>query len=426
MSSDFQSVEPGTIVGPYRIVHGFASRGGMAQVFEVEVRRQYHQLGIPDRLALKVAAPEHQAALVAEADYLRMFDHPNVVKIYPLPGFHKPVYAARAEFPFGLGWYYAMELLRGGSLQSALTRSPTIADLTQRSSRRHERRLSVHVALGLAVQLADALQHIHDSHIVNLDIKPSNVLFRRRRWGYFASSVPQAVLGDFGIARDLRYPRAGLLGVATPEYVSPEHAAELQIRPTRSRVDCRSDIFSLGVLLYEMLTGEIPFRSVDLILDDHYCPPEPLSLRPALPSLLNDIVMRALRKAPEERFQSAAELRKALQELRSPMDWPRWGRIVALVPVLGALLGGGLWLGRPGGDGVLTTSTPSPTAALTLSPSSTPSPEPTATVTPTATKSSVVFTSTPRPTLTPTATPVPLTPTPTGIAEPPAAETAAP
>ena len=291
----------------------------MAKVFEVEVRQKYREAGMPRRLALKVAKPEHQASLVAEADFLRLFDHPNVVRIFPLPGFHRPVYAARAEFPFGLGWYYAMEYLDGGSLERTLTRTSTVTDIV-RPAKRRGRRLDIGVAMGIVRKIAGALLHIHQQHIVNLDVKPANIMFRKRSGAYFRSSVPEAVLVDFGIARDLRYPRAGLLGMATPEYVSPEHASESNTRV--SRADYRSDVFSLGVVFYEMLTGRMPFDNVARIVDPRFVPQSPRSLRRAVPKAVDEIVMRALAKDPNQRFQRMADMCAALDRVPLPFDWP--------------------------------------------------------------------------------------------------------
>ena len=308
MNEELDHIQPGRTVGPYQIVRGFQGRGGMARVFEVEVREKYRQPTLPRRLALKVAKEKYQAALVAESDFLRRFDHPNVVRIFPLAGYHRSVYAARERFPFGWGWYYTMELLSGRSLKKHLTHSTTGR---LQSAPEDGRRLSVLQALGIARQLAAALVHIHERHVINLDVKPGNVLFRRRRLKLLRGSVPQAVLCDFGISRDLRYPRAGLLGVATPEYISPEQAWELNKRP--QQVDARSDIFSLGIVLYEMLVGTLPFDSVVLVADPAYAAPALRQFRPSVPSELEQIVIRALAKDPAYRFQSAAEIVTALQ-----------------------------------------------------------------------------------------------------------------
>ncbi len=419
MERSLDAVQPNTVVGPYRIVRGFRGRGGMARVFEVEVREKYRRPGMPPRLALKVALPEHQQALSAEADYLRRFDHPNVVRIFPLPlpGRSRPVYAAREQFPFGWGWYYTMELLDGGVLETRLTSTPA---RRQRRIGQIERPLSVYEALGIARQITSALIHIHSKHVVNLDVKPSNILFRRRRFGYWRSSVPQAVLADFGIARDTRYPRAGLLGVATPEYVSPEHAREASMEgKAHPPVDQRSDIFSLGVVLYEMLTGHLPFASVELILDPWYKPKPPKALRRSIPSLLDEIVMRALQKNPAERFQSAQAMYNALMQVHTPPDWPRVRRYFAAAVVGGGLVVGGMWAKEQITPLRVSTS-PTPTAAVEriAAPTSTLVPTPTS-----APPTSYSPTASPPPTATPLSTPTrPSSPVSTGSPTPPTAD----
>jgi len=225
-SEELNHILPNTIVGPYRIVRGFKGRGGMARIFEAEVREKYRQPNLPRRLALKIAKEDHQAALVAEAGFISRFNHTNVVRIFPLPlgDDRRPVYAARERFPFGWGWYYAMELLSESSLERLLTRPTTTGLLS--SPPGEGRQLSLLKSLGIARQMAAALEHIHEHFVINLDIKPGNVLFRRQQFRYLRGSVPQAVLCDFGISRDLRYPRAGILGVATPEYISPEQTTD--------------------------------------------------------------------------------------------------------------------------------------------------------------------------------------------------------
>ncbi len=410
MSEELNYIIPGSKVGPYRVVRGFKGRGGMARVFEVKVRTKYRQPDLPPRLALKVAKEDHQAALVAEADFLRRFDHPNVVRIFPLAGYHRPVYAARERFPFGWGWYYTMEMLGGGSLERYMTR-PTTGLL--RSPPDGGRRLGLLKTLGIVRQLVTALEHIHERNVINLDVKPGNVLFRQRRLRRLRGSVPQAVLCDFGISRDLRYPRAGMLGVATPEYVSPEQASELGRRP--QRLDARSDIFSLGIMLYEMLTGELPFENVALVADTTYAPAPLRQLRPSIPTLLEEIVMRAMAKDPDYRFQTASEMRAALNQVRMPADWG----VVARYAFAGATLAACLGIGGIGGWRIkdwFTTPTPTsaPTSAPTVEkatrPPTTAPTTPAATISPTDTRP----TSTPAPTHTPTSTPRPPTPTPSG------------
>jgi len=403
-SEELDKLLPGTIVGPYRIVRGFRGRGGMARVFEVEVREKYRRPGFPIRMAMKVAKPDHQAALSAEADYLSRFDHPNVVRIFPILGYHRPVYAARGDFPFGQGWYYTMELLTGGSLYYHLCRPTTLTGMIRPLADGEEHPLHLLQAVGIARQLAAALEHIHQRFVINLDVKPGNVLFRQRRFRYLQSSVPQAVLCDFGIARDLRYPRTGLLGVATPEYVSPEQALETGRRG--QPVDVRTDIFSLGIVLYEMITGRLPFESIALIIDSQYRPVPPRQIRPSIPPALEEITLRALEKDPNRRFQIASEIRAALERVPVPPDWNAWGRR-ALVGGTAAvvLLMGGWGLSHIGE----VTPTPPATVTVTENPTAVP---PLVEPSPTCTPAPVRPTSTPAPTKTPTPTPRPVTPTP--------------
>ena len=409
MNEQLAMIQPGDRAGPYRILRRFEGRGGMAAVFEVEVREKYRTPATPRRLALKVAMPEYEAEVKVEANFLRRFDHPNVVRIFPLPGYHRPIYAAREQFRFGWGWYYAMELLGGESLERHLTRSTTVTDLL-RSPAEEERPLSLLETLGIARQLAAALEHIHERYVINLDVKPGNILFRRRRFRFLRGSVPQAVLCDFGISRDLRYPRTGLLGVATPAYVSPEQTSE--IGQYHRPVDARSDIFSMGIVLYEMLTGALPFENIALAADPNYVPPSPRQLRSSISPQLEVIVMRAMAKDPTHRFQTAAEVQLALEQIPTPPDWGTAARRTFAVVTLAACIAAGGWGVKSYVETREATPVPIPPPTVepaTFTPTATPA-TPTPTVSPTTEQQD---TSTPAPTLTPTNTPRPVTLTPT-------------
>jgi serine/threonine-protein kinase len=346
MSEGLDRIKPGDRVGPYNVVRAFKGRGGMARIFEVEVREKYRRAGLPRRLALKIAKPEHQSALTAEADFLSRFDHPNVVRIFPLPGYHRPIYAAREQFSFGWGWYYAMEVLGGGSLERRLTRPTTVTEILRPPSE-DVCRLPLLEALGIARQLALALEHIHERFVVNLDVKPGNVLFRRRRLKYLRRSVPQAVLCDFGISRDSRYvPRTDLLGMVTPEYMSPEQAREKGRQ--RVKVDGRSDVFSLGIVVYEMLTGKLPFEDLGEMIDPDYVPVSPRQLRPSIPQVFEDVVMRMLAKDADHRFRAASDVRVALERVPTPFDWAAATRRAVAVGAVGVTLSACLGVGGLG------------------------------------------------------------------------------
>jgi serine/threonine protein kinase len=386
----------------------------MARIFEVAVREKYRQAGQTHRLALKVAKEECEAALVAESDFLRRFDHPNVVRILPLPLPGRPSYAAREQFRFGWGWYYPMELLKGGSLESRLTRPTGATDLLRPPSER-ERRLSLLETVGIGSQLAAALEHIHEHNVINLDVKPGNVLFRKRRMEFLRGSVPKAVLCDFGISRDLRYPRAGVLGVATPEYVSPEQILETSHH--RQQADTRSDIFSLGVVLYEMLTGVLPFNgNVALRADPTYDPTPPRRLRPSVPRPMEEVIMRALAKSPAHRFRTAAEMGAALDQVPRPADWGAMARrTIAGVTAAACIAAGSYGFSRwsTGGDNDKGLSTSAPAVKTsTVTPTATRGTH-TPTTQPTVSPTTRRPTSTPAPTSTATNTPLPPTRTPT-------------
>jgi serine/threonine-protein kinase len=349
-----------------------------------------------------------------------------VVRIFPLPLPGRRRYAAREQFAFGWGWYYAMELLKGGSLENRLTQATTVREIF-RAPRPGVNRLNVLETVGIGRQIAAALDHIHEQNVINLDVKPGNVLFRDRKLEFLRSSVRQAVLCDFGIARDVRYPRAGMLGVATPEYVSPEQASEA--RRDRQPVDARSDIFSLGTMLYEGLTGQLPFDDPSLVVHPSYMPPPPTEIRPSIPKRLEKVVMRALAKDPKRRFQTAREMEAALERVPTPADWGATARRTFAGLTLIACVAAGGWGVRklmepreqpptPTRDVTEPTAIPAtatPAASPTPVATSTAAVSPTAAVLLTAEQEGGASTSTPRPTLTPTNTPLPTdTPIPEG------------
>jgi serine/threonine protein kinase len=193
--------------------------------------------------------------------------------------------------------YLAMEFIDGPTLREALGRG---------------RRLSTADTLRLACDLLDALGHAHQLGIVHRDVKPENVIISPDRG---------AVLLDFGIARAIitsvsrEITRAGIT-VGSSSYMSPEQINAEQ------RIDGRSDLYSLGCVLFECLTGRPPFvwRKEAVVLQLHLTEPAPdvRTLRPDVPPDLASAINTALAKLPEERWQSAAEMRDILASCPAP------------------------------------------------------------------------------------------------------------
>ena len=157
----------------------------------------------------------------------------------------------------------------------------------------------------MGIKLAAALEAAHSRRILHRDIKPQNVLLDR-------SGEPK--LTDFGLARQLDDPgitSAGLF-LGTPHYVSPEQAEA-------GTLDERTDLYALGVVLYEMATGRKPFegKTVVEVLDQqrHQAPSDPREINPDIGEDLSKLILRCLEKDPDNRLSSARELRTALQEL---------------------------------------------------------------------------------------------------------------
>jgi eukaryotic-like serine/threonine-protein kinase len=269
----------GTNIGRFKVVSEIG-RGGMGIVFLAEddkLRRKVALKLLPPSFA---ADEERRRRFLREARAAAAVSHPNLVTVYDV-GEHE----GRA--------YIAMEYLRGRSLREQLS----------------ERPLSIDEAVDLARQVLAGLSHAHAAGLLHRDLKPENVLVDRDG---------RVRLVDFGLAKldsDHDAPgdnstRDGLV-MGTPGYMSPEQARG-------QAVDARSDIFSFGVLFYEMLTRKRPFTGptradvVTSLLRD--APPRVDVARPEVGIALGDLVHRCLAKSPEDRFPSSAVLRDALED----------------------------------------------------------------------------------------------------------------
>jgi len=250
--------------------------GGMATVFLAHDRKHGRSV------ALKVLKPELGAVLGAERFLAEIRVTANLQHPHLLPLFDSGEAAGLL--------YYVMPFVDGESLRARLAR---------------ERQLPIGEAVGIAVAIAGALDYAHRHGIVHRDLKPENILLQE--------GLP--LVADFGVA--LAVSRAGGarvtqtgLAVGTPQYMSPEQAAG------ERHLDARSDVYALGAMLYEMLTGEPPHvgASTQMIVARviNEVPRPMRSTRPSIPEHVDSAVMRALEKVPADRFATARELAIAL------------------------------------------------------------------------------------------------------------------
>ncbi|HYC34037.1 MAG TPA: serine/threonine-protein kinase [Gemmatimonadales bacterium] len=237
-------------------------------------------------VALKILHPELLVSVAAdrflrEIKLAKQLDHPHIAKLLD---------SGEREWLV----YYVMTYHEGPTLREHLARAG---------------RLGVLETLRLAGDLLDALDHAHQHGIVHRDVKPDNVVLADRG----------AVLLDFGIARAVaasgsdRLTRSGI-AVGTSTYMSPEQITALK------EIDLRSDLYALGVVLYECLAGQPPFlhKNEAVVLQMHLTQPAPdvRAIRPETPAELATGLMRAMTKTAEERWQSAAAMRDALTAVR--------------------------------------------------------------------------------------------------------------
>ena len=268
-------IQIGDILGDYQVT-GVLGRGGMGKVYRVRSlvteREEAMKVVLPDLAENPGLADRFLREIKVHASLL----HPNIAALHT---------AMRIEGRLVM----LLELVEGVSLEETLRRGP----------------LEVSVAVHYLRQILAALEFAHERGVIHRDIKPANILLA-------AGGVVK--LTDFGIARptgEMRLTMTGLT-VGTLAYMSPE-----QIRS--EEVDARSDIYSLGIMAYEMVAGRRPIEADS----DHalmnaqlrIVPPDPATVNPQLPRVLCDAIIRAVAKQPHARFQTARDFRSALKTL---------------------------------------------------------------------------------------------------------------
>src|SRR5689334_2235212 len=285
-------MSPGQMIGPYRIVERKGA-GGMGVVYEAFDARLNRKLAIKARNAEATADPGRRQRFLQEAQSASALDHPNIVTIYDVP---------EIEGQF----FIVMQYVEGKTLGELLQRGP----------------LRTPDVLRYSIQIADAVAQAHARGIVHRDLKPDNVM---------VTPEGQVKVLDFGLAKlmptnDSEEGQTVTLGrphtaegqiVGTAGYMSPEQAQG-------KKIDSRTDVFSFGAMLYEITTGQRAFPGdtrmsvLAAIIRDE--PRRVSEVAPSIPPELERIITRALRKDPERRWQSMADVRVALMELKEETE----------------------------------------------------------------------------------------------------------
>ncbi len=265
-------------LGPYQLL-SLLGVGGMAEIYRA------HDPRLDREVAIKVLPLDlaRQPGLLErfrrEARVVARLDHPNIMPIYDF-GEEDGVL------------YVVMPLIEGGTLRDRIARHGACP---------------LREAAPILYQVALALYEAHQHGLVHRDVKPANILI---------ASDERAVLADFGIAcalaeqREKGITQAGM-GIGTAEYMAPEQACG-------EPVDHRADVYALGVVLFQALTGRVPFHATDAFstayMQVHEPPPAPRSINPTIPESVEEVILRALAKDPAQRFQSAAAFAVALAD----------------------------------------------------------------------------------------------------------------
>jgi eukaryotic-like serine/threonine-protein kinase len=283
----------GTKLGPYEVIAPLGA-GGMGEVYRARDTRLGREVAIKVLPTDRLSDPVRRARFVQEARAASALNHSNIVTIYEI------------ESAEGID-FIVMELVHGKTLDALIPRAG----------------MRLGEALRIAIPLADALAAAHAAGIVHRDLKPANVMV-----------TPEGVakILDFGLAKltqadnageddttldaQARLSRPGTVA-GTPAYMSPEQA-------TGGAVDARSDVFSFGAVLYEMVTGRRPFgggSSAEMLAALlKVQPTAPSELVPELPKELERIVLRCLKKEPARRFQNMLDVKVELQEVKEESD----------------------------------------------------------------------------------------------------------
>jgi len=317
------TIAPGETVGPYRVIEQLGS-GGMATVFKA-----YHP-NLDRYVAIKILHPAFKAdpqffeRFKREARIVANLEHPNIIPVYDFNEHNGEP-------------YLVMRYVEGHTLKPEMEGQP----------------MPPEEVLRLMRPVCQALTYAHNQGVLHRDIKPSNIMI---------TNDGTVFLTDFGLARMVQAGESTLsqdMMVGTPQYISPEQAQGI------SQLDGRTDVYSLGVVMFEMLTGRVPFNAdtpFATVHDHIYSPlPLPSTINPNIDPAVERLLLKALAKEPEDRFASTQELLEAMEKTLAPapaapaqdipaaaapqktqgLPWWAWAGSAALVLcLLGAMLVG--------------------------------------------------------------------------------------
>ena len=290
------SFNVGENIGPYRIIEQLG-QGGMATVFKA-----YHA-SLDRYVALKVLHPafnqdpNFEARFQREARVVAKLEHQNIVPVYD--------YAEHEKRP-----YLVMKFIEGDTLKARMDQSP----------------LSSEEITKIVDAVGAGLAYAHKQGVLHRDIKPSNVLL---------TPDGQIYLADFGLARIAQAGESTLssdMMLGTPQYISPEQAMG------KSDIDQRTDLYSFGVMLYEMVVGKVPFSAdtpFSIIHDHIYSPlPLPRTVNPDVPEAVERVLLKALAKEPDDRYEDSMKLVAAFKESWNEANVPMQGSDIKVSQVL--------------------------------------------------------------------------------------------
>jgi serine/threonine protein kinase len=346
---------PGTVVGQRYLIRRFIARGGMGEVYEALDQELQERVALKTVTSTACDDPSAVRRLKAEVQLARRVSHPNVCRIYD----------------------FGTHISADGGTQVAFLTMEFVDGQTLGRHIKDTGALAPDDASSIARQLLKGLKAAHDAGVLHRDFKSDNVMLRPD------GDKLCPLIMDFGLARGLdpyapQSSRSSRGLVGTFAYIAPE---QLEGKPNT----IASDVYSLGVVWFEMLTGELPFkpRSAPAVttLDRLLRPaPAPSSRRPGLPGFVDDVVLGCLKRSPEERFQSAEAVLTRLNQGRAPQR----SRSLVVWLAAGALLVAAAlyWLRapRPQQPSELTTPAPAVAAVTPAVPSVAQPPEPAATL----------------------------------------------